>query len=70
VALHGEVPDYPAYAHLRPIEGGSHALVQIGWHVGFGINCAQKTFERPGRDAPAAQVGHVARPLHAEVPIV
>jgi serine/threonine protein kinase len=54
VALHGEVPDYPAYAHLRPIEGGSHALVQIGWHVGFGINCAQKTFERPGREDAVA----------------
>lgn len=54
MALHGEVPDNPAYARLQPIPGGSHALIQVGWHVGFGINCVQKTYERPGREDAVA----------------
>jgi serine/threonine protein kinase len=41
---------FPAYSQLRPIPGGANGLIHLGVHVGYGIACVQKTYDRPGRD--------------------
>jgi serine/threonine protein kinase len=48
--LHGENQIFPAYSQLRQIPGGANGLIHLGVHVGYGIACVQKTYDRPGRD--------------------
>lgn len=48
--LRGENRKFPAYSQLRQIPGGANGLIHLGVHVGYGIACVQKTYDRPGRD--------------------
>ena len=48
--LHGENAQFPAYSQLKQIPGGTHGLIHVGFHVGYGIACVQKTYDRPGRE--------------------
>ncbi len=50
MALIGENRTYPAYTELRRIPGGANGLIHVGKHTARGIECVQKTYDRPGRD--------------------
>lgn len=52
--LHGENRTYPAYTHVRQIPGGANGLIHLAKHSGWGVDCVQKTYDRPGREDAVA----------------